>query len=366
MRFTVSDFPAKGNELSVDEIVALCQLSQSVGFDRFGVTDFPFHFDCVALMSACLRATDGIDVESLVTTPYARLPDVAACAWATMAELSGGRAILGIGGGVEAPSKVWVPPWGNTRPHPVQAVRELVDICRQMWRGEIPTIDGEVLRASGMPLEFVTQQVPVLIAARGPRMLQLAGEIADIVHIASPYLGRAYQRQNLELIAMGAERGGRTIGDFEIDLSVSLCASEDREEARRLGKLTTGAAILWMAGADEFARKRPDWKRPPDFSVPDEVVEALANRWDMWSGEIMSQDVEVLITDEILDQFTVAGTPAECVGPLVALARDLPQVTGFRFKLPPITGAGSFERFHEVIVSAGEVATALRSIDNAA
>ena len=366
MRFTVSDFPAKGNELSVDEIVSLCRLAEHAGFDRFGITDFPFHFDCVALMAACLVATERIEVESLVTTPYARLPDVAACAWATLAELSHGRAILGIGGGVEAPSKVWVPPWGNTRPHPVQAVRELVDICRQMWRGDPGTIDGEVLRASGMKLDFATAPVPVLVAARGPRMLRLAGEIADIVHIASPYLGRMYQRQNIQLIAQGAQRGGRDIGDFEIDLSVSLCASADRDQARRLGKLTTGAAILWMAGADEFARKRTDWQRPPDFAVPDEVVEALANRWDMWSGELMSPEVEALITDEILDQFTVAGTPEECVGPLVAIAADLPEVTGFRFKLPPITGPGSFERFREVIGSAGEVVAAVRSTNKAA
>ena len=73
MKFTVSDFPAKGNELGVEEIVRLCQLAEEVGFDRFGITDFPFHFDCVALMAACLRATERIEVESLVTTPYARL-----------------------------------------------------------------------------------------------------------------------------------------------------------------------------------------------------------------------------------------------------------------------------------------------------
>jgi 5,10-methylenetetrahydromethanopterin reductase len=366
MKFTVSDFPAKGNELDTAQIIELCRLSEEVGFDRFGVTDFPFHYDCVALMAACLRATERIEVESLVTTPYARLADVAACAWATLADLSAGRAILGIGGGVEAPSKVWVPPWGNRRPHPVQATRELVAICRQMWRGEIPATDGEVLRASGMPLDFVTKPVPVLIAARGPRMLQLAGEIADIVHIASPYLGRVYQRQNIDLITKGAQRAGRSLGEFEIDLSVSLCASSDGDDARRLGKLTTGAAILWMAGADEFARKRTDWQRPPDFAVPDHVVEALATQWDMWSGELMPADVEALITDEILDQFTVAGTPDDCVAPLTSLARDLPEITGFRFKLPPITGAGSYDRFREVIVSAGRVAESLRAIIPAA
>src|SRR5260221_14587086 len=122
MHFSVSDFPAKGNELSGAEIVSLCQLAENVGFDRFGVTDFPFHFDCVALMSACLLATERIEVESLVTTPYARLPDVAACAWATLAELSHGRAILGIGGGGGGPAKGWGSPGGQTQPAPTQPV----------------------------------------------------------------------------------------------------------------------------------------------------------------------------------------------------------------------------------------------------
>ena len=115
-----------------------------------------------------------------------------------------------------------------------------------------------------------------------------------------------------------------------------------------------------------YARKRTDWQRPPDFAVPDDVVEALATKWDMWSGEVMSSEVEALITDEILDQFTVAGTPDDCVAPLASLAHDLPEASGFRFKLPPITGAGSFERFHEVIISAGRVRRSLRSIDRGA
>ena len=83
MKFTASDFPAKGNELTGAEMVRLCQLSEDVGFDRFGVTDFPFHHDCIPVMAACLQATDRIEVESLVTTPYARLPDATACIWAS-------------------------------------------------------------------------------------------------------------------------------------------------------------------------------------------------------------------------------------------------------------------------------------------
>jgi len=356
MKFTASDFPAKGNELTSAEIIRLCELAEQVGFDRFGVTDFPFHRDCVPLMTGCLLATDRIEVESLVTTPYARLPDVTACMWATMAEMSGYRAILGIGGGVEAPSMVWVPPWGNERPHPVRAVRELVEICRDMWDGGTPAVDGEVLRASGMPLEFrLEQRVPVLVAARGPLMLSLAGEIADIVHIAPPFLGLEYQRETLRRIAAGAARAGRSPGDFEIDLTISLCTGPSREKARRKAKLTTGAAILWMAGADEYARKRADWRRPAEFAVPPHVVEALAEDWDMWSGELMPPEVEELITDDILDQFTIAGEPEECLSRLEALADALPEITGFRFKFPPLVGSESYDDFVDLITAAGEI-----------
>src|SRR6185503_16594206 len=112
-----------------------------------------------------------------------------AAAWATMADLSGGRAILGIGGGVESASRVWVAPWGYERPHPAAAVREAVDVCRRLWRGEEVDQEGAVLRISPAALKFAcAQPIPVLVAARGKVMLRLAGEIADVAHLASLFL----------------------------------------------------------------------------------------------------------------------------------------------------------------------------------
>ena len=182
---TLSDFPAKGNTLTVDEIARLAALAQTVGARRFGVTDFPYYYDVVPTMTACLAATETLVVESLVTTPYARHPEATACAFATMSDFSTGRVVLGIGGGVEEPSNVYVEPWGRARPRPLRAMRELVGICRTMWAGTPSPADGQVLRASGLTLKFpVRYPVPILIAARGPQMLGLAGELADIVHIA--------------------------------------------------------------------------------------------------------------------------------------------------------------------------------------
>ncbi len=353
MRFTVGGFPGRGNTLSANEIVGLAREAENAGVDRFGVTDFPFYYDCIPLMTACLGETSRLEVVSLVTTPFARLPDVTACTWATMSDMSRERAILGIGGGVEDPSRVWVPPWGNERPHPVQAVRELVAICRAMWSGVEPPRKGRVLNSSGRTLDFLPKHpVPVFIAARGPMMLALAGEIADIAHIGAPFLGRRYLRESIRRVESGAERANREPGSFELELTVILAALGDAEKARRLVMPSVAASILWMAGADDFAL--PNWERPDEFDIPETMVDALATRWKMWTGEPLPRELQDLFTQDILDQFAVVGDPVRCGAQLHDLAEDFPEVTGIRFKLPPLTGPQSRDDFSELIEGAGE------------
>jgi hypothetical protein len=49
---TVSDFPAKGNTLTVREIVELAGIAEAAGAERFGVTDFPYYYDCIVAMQS--------------------------------------------------------------------------------------------------------------------------------------------------------------------------------------------------------------------------------------------------------------------------------------------------------------------------
>jgi alkanesulfonate monooxygenase SsuD/methylene tetrahydromethanopterin reductase-like flavin-dependent oxidoreductase (luciferase family) len=354
--FTISDFPAKGNTLTIRQIADLAGQAEQAGAARFGITDFPYYYDCIPAMTACLAATETLAVECLVTTPYARHPEATACSFATMGDFSGGRAILGIGGGVEEPSSVWMEPWGHERPRPVRAVRELTDLCRTMWAGQPTSTSGQVLRGSGMALRFaVGHRIPILLAARGEQMLRLAGEIADIVHIAAPYLGDSYISGAINHIAEGARRGGRAIGDFEIDLTVSSCVMADGDLARSLAKITTGAGILWMTGADRYAQQRPNWSVPDELDVPDELVTALVRDWNMWSGAALPEHCAKLMDDAVLNQFSVAGTPEECIGRLVDLTRQYPQITGLRLKLPPLSGPDSADHYREMIRGVSEV-----------
>lgn len=357
MRFTVSDFPAKGNQLTSKQIVELAQLTEQVGIDRFSITDFPFHQDCIPLMTACLVGTERLEIESLVTTPWLRPPDVVACTWATMAELSGGRAILGIGKGGARPP-IWQAPWGYERPNGRVAVRELIETCRTMWAGGRPVFEGQALHTSALPLDFpFNERVPVLVAARGLKMLKLGAEIADIVHIASPFAGPRYLRERVEHVRSAALDAGRDLDDLEIDVTVSLSVSRDGGWARDVARMTTAAAILWVANAEVHVKDTAvaAAPRPEEFNVPDSTIHAISTGWDMWTGEPLPPNLVELITDDILDQFSIAGEPSECAEKIEALIAAVPGATGLRFKLPPLFTDDSNEGFREMVTLIGEM-----------
>jgi 5,10-methylenetetrahydromethanopterin reductase len=356
MKFTFSNLPATGWALPAARISDLARLTEEVGFDRFAVADLPFHYDCMTVMTACLLATRRLEVESLVTNPYTRDPALVAATFATMADLSGGRAILGIGGGVESATRVYVSPWAHDRPHPAVAVREAIGVYRRMWRGENVTFDGDVVHVHAATLDCpLPPRIPILVAARGPVMLRLAGELADIAHLASLFLDGAHQRANVDSVMEAARAAGRDPARLELDMSVTVSVSEDRALARGEARRNAAQTILWMAGTDSHNARRRDWKPPRELGVDERVVAALTKEWDMWREPELPPKLAALIDDETLDRFTVAGQPDECAARLRSIAASFPEVTGFRLKLPRPTRGATFESYVDSIRGMGEV-----------
>jgi 5,10-methylenetetrahydromethanopterin reductase len=352
LKFTFGNLPSIGWKDPPARLVDLARLCEDVGFDRFGVSDWRFYHDVFVVMTACLQATRRLEVESLVTDPFVRHPALTACAHATMDDLSKGRTILGFGAGVEQPTF-----WGYERRHPVTAVREAVEICRRMFAGETVSFEGRVIRVERAKLDFrpYRSELPILIAARGSRMLELAGELADIVHLASFFVNVGHHRDNLEHVRKGADRGSRRMGAFEIDISMPCSISEDREAARRAAKRPAAQGILWTAAAERYSRDRTDWVRPRQFAVPDHVVDALA-RWDFWTQATLPDGLADLISDDVLDQFALAGTAEECAQRLRDLRRELPEVTGIRLYAVPPEGKPLFGGYEDMIRGFGRVA----------
>ncbi len=356
MRFTFSNLPATGWSLPAVRIVDLARLAEDVGFDRFAVADLPYHYDCMTVIAACLLGTRRLVVESLVTNPYTRDPGLVAATFATLADLSGGRAILGIGGGVESATRVHVAPWAHERPHPASAVREAVSVYRALWRGEKVTLDGAIVHVHDATLDCpLPPPIPILVAARASRMLRLAGEIADIAHLASLFLNVAHQRENVAAVLAGARGAGRDTRALEIDASVTISVSADREHARHEARRNAAQTILWIAGTDSHNRRRRDWQRPAQFDVPEHVVNALTTGWDMWNQPELPRALEALIDDRILDEFAVAGTADECAERLREISAALPEITGFRVKLPRPTRAATYQDYEQAIIGMGQV-----------
>src|SRR5207245_6944740 len=182
-----------------------------------------------------------------------------------------------------------------------------------------------------------------------------AGEQADIVHLASFFVNVDHHRENLAAVRTGAERAGRAPGSFEIDISMPCSISDDREAARRAAKRPAAQGILWTAAAERYSRDRKDWVRPKQFAVPENVIEALAT-WDFWTQAHFPDRLADLISDDVLDQFALAGTPEECADRLRALQRELPEVTGVRIYAVPPVGKPLFEGYVDMVKGFGRVA----------
>ncbi|MBO0730851.1 MAG: LLM class flavin-dependent oxidoreductase, partial [Acidimicrobiaceae bacterium] len=251
------------------------------------------------------------------------------------------------------------PPWGWDRPPARPAIREMVEICRTMWCGGTPPSEGKILQTSGRELSFSPgHPIPILIAARGRQMLAVAAEVADIVHIATPFLGPRYMQSDVDHVIAAADSAGRPASAYEIDMTIALSVSSDANFARYTGKSIAAVGILWMANAErrdttgELVSTRAA-ELPDEFAVPQATVDAISTEWNMWSGERLSPTIARMIDDQVLAQFVVAGGPSECRDQLLRISEELPQITGLRFKLPPLTGPEAYPRLREMIEIVG-------------
>jgi 5,10-methylenetetrahydromethanopterin reductase len=371
MIISVTDLPGRAKGITLKQTIELARIADGA-IDRFGIIDAPFFPDCATTIAAVLTATSSLAVESAITTPYRRAPDTAAQVWGTLAELSDGRAILGIGRGSND-QETWVEPWGFERRGANDAIAQLVKVCRQMWAGQTPDAPGP-WKLTGRPLEFtVNHPVPILIAGRGPKILTLAAQTADIVQPAVPFTGVGYINDNVALIRAAAEAVGRSPEDYEIDITVALSISADGDHARHRAKRHAANGLAALAAA-----VRPTGVGPVvvssgtehEFVVPENIANAIigsayapapptsgpGDGTGTWARVPLPPALEELIDDRLLDAFVVAGTPQQVLDRMHDLRKQIPAATGWRFKPAHVSGDG-YAQYREQIELVSELAS---------
>jgi F420-dependent oxidoreductase-like protein len=169
----------------------------------------------------------------------ARTPAATAMAAMTMDHLSGGRFVLGLGASGPQVVEGW---YGQPYPKPLARTREYVDILRRVLRREVLCFEGEHYQVPfsrgaglGKPLRStvhpVRTDVPILLAAEGPKNVALAAEVADgwIALFYSPHDDQLYR----ESLAEGFARPGArlSIDQFEVACPVSVEIDDDVQAA---------------------------------------------------------------------------------------------------------------------------------------
>jgi len=156
------------------DLVALAVGAENAGVDHLLVADEGLMPDVYVALGAAAAATDRIRLGP-VTNGYTRHPAVTAAAVATLDEASDGRAIAALVAGGSAV----LDPMRIPRRSPVEIVDETIEVMRRLWSGESVTWTGRHHRLDGARLSTGRREIPVWVAARGPRMLALAGRRAD-------------------------------------------------------------------------------------------------------------------------------------------------------------------------------------------
>ena len=212
---------------SIARAVDRARLAEKNGYDSVWISQLPNERDTSLVLAAYAAGTERVGLGSFVFPIYTRHPTAMVQMAATLDELCGGRFRLGIG----VSHRVTVEGlWGLRLDHPVDAMREYLAIVRDSLTQGSASLQGAHFTARWAYSPPRRADLPVLIAALMPRMLELAGELADGVALwmCSP---RYIEREVLPRVQAGRERAGKTMDGFEIVAALDVSLTTNLEGA---------------------------------------------------------------------------------------------------------------------------------------
>jgi probable F420-dependent oxidoreductase len=199
-------------------------------------------YDALVMSTVIATHTERLHVANGVLPVQTRTPVVLGMATASLNHLAPGRFALGLG----LSSKVIVEQWHGLRFTPALAqIREAVEIVRKVTAGERVSHEGTFYRVRNFRLTGPVPKTParIYLAALGPEMLELAGEIADGVLLN--WIPPEAVPASIAHLEAGARRAGRTLEGFEIASFVRTCVTDDPAAAREtLARDITGYATV--------------------------------------------------------------------------------------------------------------------------
>jgi 5,10-methylenetetrahydromethanopterin reductase len=217
------------NDIPVDRLLEIAMVAEAVGFDQLWVSHDLFFRSAPVLMGVLARATSRIRIGIGVLNPYSMHPAEIAMVAATMQEVSGGRFLLGLAQGAEE-FLAWA---GIDRPSPLARTRAAVHAVRTLLAGGRPA-EATATGAGWRPEAYLrtgSAPTPIYLGGMGPRMLELAGEVADGV------LPLLFPPEHFSVaaaqVAEGARRAGREMASIDLAACIWCSIDDDADRGRR-------------------------------------------------------------------------------------------------------------------------------------
>lgn len=304
VRFGVGMAPVE----PLKKVVATARLAEDLGFDCVVHADQRFggEKDVFVTLAADALSTQRVQLGPCVSDPFSRIPAMLASAVASLDELSGGRALLGLGAGGSGFAQMHL-----ERRHVNQALREAIVMIRALLGGEAVSFDGRLFKLTDAQLGFGARpDLPIILATRSPMNLELAGELADGALIAT-YVSNQQLRFAIDKVRAGARKAGRKPEDVRLISWVYTSISDDGHQAVENVRWFVTQALIntspeaYPAILDGFDSELPGFLERCRHLGREGIELAYQNR--------------NLVTDDVIQRFSIAGTADDCIEKIRAI-----------------------------------------------
>lgn len=316
----------------------LAAYAEDGGFDS--VWGYEFYRSPYTALAIAASATSRIRLGTGLAVALSRTPFVTANEAADVDELSDGRLLLGIGTG----SPEFLAHFHDIVPdRPLARMRDYVGAVRASWdyldREETSVHDGDFYRIDFpefMPFgtrPMVRPRIPVYLAAEKPRMLQLAGEIADGI-LGSFWSVRYLKEVVHPNVAEGLARGGRSAGEVDVAAQIVCAVHPDRDVAMRRARIHVGMYSAHPVADSMIERSELEKEQQ-------EVREAL-----LLHGAAALEDTT---PERLVEEMSISGTPDECREKAKAFTDVLPHIHFHTPYVPPLASEESQDAFRQIV-----------------
>jgi probable F420-dependent oxidoreductase len=298
------------DEYSPDTLVRYACLAEANGFHSVWVAE-SWGLDAIAVLSCIGAHTRRIGLGTAIVNVFSRTPALLAMAAVTMNDLHQGRFILGLGSSTKALVEGW---HGMSFTRPVSRLRDTVNIVRQATAGGEVNYDGAVVSVKGYRLRVKPRSAPppIYLAALGDESMRVVAEIGDgWIPYLLPLRGL---RECVDRLREGARRAARPENAVCVAPMVLTAVADSAEEARSAVREHIG---FYLGAMGPHYR---DFVARFGFAAEVERIRLA------WAAK-RPDEARAAVTDAMVDELAVAGTPQECRAQLArvrAAGADLP------------------------------------------